>query len=76
MLQDEPERLGDVVASLQAMWGLKHIYCWHGLAAYWSGVATGQHFFLTQNCRQLRSVLLPAEAKWLWVSPLHWSDAL
>ena len=41
-MQDEPERLGEVVASLQAMWGLKHIYCWHGLAAYWSGVATGQ----------------------------------
>ncbi|DBA91995.1 TPA: hypothetical protein ACH3X2_003884 [Trebouxia sp. C0005] len=39
---EEPERLGDVVASLRQLWGLKHIYCWHGLAAYWSGVATGK----------------------------------
>lgn len=31
-----------MVASLRQLWGLKHIYCWHGLAAYWSGVATGQ----------------------------------
>lgn len=38
---EEPERLGDVVASLRQLWGLKHIYCWHGLAAYWSGVAPG-----------------------------------
>lgn len=49
MVQDEPERLGEVVASLQAMWGLKHIYCWHGLAAYWSGVATGHLLLLSQS---------------------------
>ena len=42
-MQEEPERLGDVVASLRQLWGLKHIYCWHGLAAYWSGVAPGQN---------------------------------
>lgn len=43
VVQEEPERLGDVVASLRQLWGVKHIYCWHGLAAYWSGVAPGTH---------------------------------
>ena len=28
-----------MVASLRATFGLRHIYCWHGLSAYWSGVA-------------------------------------
>jgi len=28
-----------VVASLRAEFGLRHVWCWHGLSAYWSGVA-------------------------------------
>ena len=52
LVQEEPERLGDVVASLRQLWGLKHIYCWHGLAAYWSGVAPGLEGFC---CLQLPS---------------------
>ena len=37
--QGRPDNLRAVVASLRAAFGLRHIYCWHGLSAYWSGVA-------------------------------------
>lgn len=40
MVQEEPPRLGSVVQSLKARFGLEYVYCWHGLPAYWSGVAT------------------------------------
>ncbi|KAG1653556.1 hypothetical protein FOA52_004063 [Chlamydomonas sp. UWO 241] len=35
------ERLGDVVASLKARYGLDYVYVWHGLPAYWAGVMPG-----------------------------------
>ena len=28
-----------VVSSLKQLYGLRYIYCWHGLSAYWSGVS-------------------------------------
>ena len=40
-VQDQPEDLRTVVSVLRAMYGVKFVYCWHGLPAYWSGVATG-----------------------------------
>jgi raffinose synthase len=32
------EDLRAVVASLRARFGVQHIYCWHGMPAYWGGV--------------------------------------
>ncbi|KAK9820373.1 hypothetical protein WJX72_009606 [[Myrmecia] bisecta] len=37
----EPEQLGTVIMALRELYNLRYIYCWHGLPAYWSGVATG-----------------------------------
>jgi len=34
----EAEDLGAVVASLRARFGVEHVYCWHGMPAYWGGV--------------------------------------
>ncbi|CAL8470414.1 g9956 [Coccomyxa elongata] len=34
-----PEQLGKVVDSLKQLYGLRYIYCWHGLSCYWSGVS-------------------------------------
>lgn len=36
---DQPEDLRAVVSHLKTTFGLDHIYCWHGLSAYWAGVA-------------------------------------
>eukprot|EP00200_Dunaliella_tertiolecta_P005843 CAMPEP_0202343484 /NCGR_PEP_ID=MMETSP1126-20121109/3581_1 /ASSEMBLY_ACC=CAM_ASM_000457 /TAXON_ID=3047 /ORGANISM="Dunaliella tertiolecta, Strain CCMP1320" /LENGTH=1166 /DNA_ID=CAMNT_0048934551 /DNA_START=372 /DNA_END=3872 /DNA_ORIENTATION=- len=33
-----PSRMQDVVAHLREKFGLRYIYCWHGLPAYWAGV--------------------------------------
>jgi len=38
-LQDQEEQFGVVVSSLKQLYGLRYIYCWHGLSAYWSGVS-------------------------------------
>ena len=37
--QENQEQLGSVVSSLKQLYGLRYIYCWHGLSAYWSGVS-------------------------------------
>jgi raffinose synthase len=37
----EPEDLRSVVASLRARFGVQHVYCWHGMPAYWGGVMPG-----------------------------------
>jgi hypothetical protein len=29
-----------VVSSLKQLYGLRYIYCWHGLSSYWSGIST------------------------------------
>ena len=39
MAQENQEQLGSVVSSLKQLYGLRYIYCWHGLSAYWSGVS-------------------------------------
>ena len=39
MAQENEEQLGSVVSSLKQLYGLRYIYCWHGLSAYWSGVS-------------------------------------
>ncbi|KAF5843133.1 raffinose synthase or seed imbibition protein Sip1-domain-containing protein [Dunaliella salina] len=33
-----PSRMQDVVAHLRERFGLRYVYCWHGLPAYWAGV--------------------------------------
>lgn len=38
---DREERFGEVVRHLKASYGLKYVYCWHGLPAYWAGVMPG-----------------------------------
>lgn len=38
-MQGLPPRLDLVVQSLRDSFGVKYVYCWHGLSAYWSGVA-------------------------------------
>lgn len=49
--QGRPDDLGAVVASLRSAFGLRHIYCWHGLSAYWSGVATDEPGMATYQAR-------------------------
>ena len=39
----EPQ-LGEVVKSLKQAWGVEYIYAWHGLPAYWAGVAVGESY--------------------------------
>jgi raffinose synthase len=34
----EAEDLRSVVASLRQRFGVQHVYCWHGMPAYWGGV--------------------------------------
>ena len=38
-MQGRTEDLASVVKSLQKSFGIEYIYAWHGLSAYWSGVA-------------------------------------
>lgn len=38
-LQGKPGALGQVVAVLKAVYQLEHVYVWHGLSAYWSGLS-------------------------------------
>ena len=38
-MQGRPGALGQVVAVLKAVYGLDHVYVWHGLSAYWSGLS-------------------------------------
>lgn len=38
-VQGSAEQLGKVVDSLKQLYGLRYIYCWHGLSCYWSGVS-------------------------------------
>ncbi|GFR50303.1 hypothetical protein Agub_g12493, partial [Astrephomene gubernaculifera] len=33
-----PEALGTVVAHIKRKFGVRYIYCWHGLPGYWAGV--------------------------------------
>eukprot|EP00798_Chlamydomonas_sp_ICE-L_P012937 gene12937-5975_t len=33
------EDLGSVVAALKKRYGLKYVYCWHGLPGYWAGLS-------------------------------------
>ena len=40
--QGRPESLGGVVSSLKQLYGLRDIFCWHGLSLYWSGVSTDE----------------------------------
>ena len=42
LLQDKPPQLNRVVKMLKGRFGLDYIYCWHGLPAYWSGVAVAE----------------------------------
>lgn len=42
VVQGEPAQLGRVVEMLKSRFGLDFIYCWHGLPAYWSGVAVAE----------------------------------
>lgn len=39
VVQGSTEQLGKVVDSLKQLYGLRYIYCWHGLSCYWSGVS-------------------------------------
>ena len=41
-LQGLEPQLGEVVKSLKQAWGVEYIYAWHGLPAYWAGVAVGE----------------------------------
>ena len=38
-VQGKPAQLGSVVKAVKQRFGLEYVYCWHGLPAYWSGVA-------------------------------------
>ena len=38
-VQGKPGALGQVVAVLKAVYDLDHVYVWHGLSAYWSGMS-------------------------------------
>ena len=38
-VQGKPGALGQVVAVLKAVYQLDHVYVWHGLSAYWSGLS-------------------------------------
>ena len=38
--QGRQEQLGVVVSSLKQLYGLRDVFCWHGLSLYWSGVST------------------------------------
>ena len=38
-MQGKPGALGQVVAVLKAVYQLDHVYVWHGLSAYWSGLS-------------------------------------
>ena len=37
--QGRTEDLASVVRSLRRSFGIEYIYAWHGLSAYWSGIA-------------------------------------
>ena len=39
-MQGRGEQLGAVVDSLKRLYGLRDVFCWHGLSLYWSGVST------------------------------------
>ena len=39
-MQGRGEQLGVVVDSLKRLYGLRDVFCWHGLSLYWSGVST------------------------------------
>ncbi|KAG2451611.1 hypothetical protein HYH02_003392 [Chlamydomonas schloesseri] len=38
-----PEALGTVVAHIKRKFGVRYIYCWHGLPGYWAGVMPTDH---------------------------------
>ncbi len=54
-----------VVSSLKQLYGLRYIYCWHGLSAYWSGVSPDPKergvakYNATLHYSQVCSCLLP-----------------
>ena len=50
-LQGKPEALGDVVRSLKSVFNLQHVYVWHGLSAYWSGVSVDDEGVSQYNSR-------------------------
>ena len=58
-LQGLEPQLGEVVKSLKQAWGVEYIYAWHGLPAYWAGVAVGE---LYHCCRAAASAALLALA--------------
>ena len=48
-----------MVKSLKQAWGVEYIYAWHGLPAYWAGVAVGESCHLCQAATS-GSLLAPA----------------
>ena len=58
-LQGLEPQLGEVVKSLKQAWGVEYIYAWHGLPAYWAGVAVGESYHC---CQAAASALLLALA--------------
>ena len=54
-LQGLEPQLGEVVKSLKQAWGVEYIYAWHGLPAYWAGVAVGE----SHHCCQAAPFALP-----------------
>lgn len=69
MLQGWDEQLGKVVDSLKQLYGLRYIYCWHGLSCYWSGVSPYEEGVAKYNARLVFSEV----SSWLCFSPCrHW----
>ncbi|EIE27114.1 raffinose synthase [Coccomyxa subellipsoidea C-169] len=52
-------QLGKVVDSLKQLYGLRYIYCWHGLSCYWSGVSPYEEDVANYNARLVFSEPTP-----------------
>ena len=74
VVQGSTEQLGKVVDSLKQLYGLRYIYCWHGLSCYWSGVSPYEKELEKYNarlvfsevcCRLLRGSMSPSKCHFL-----------
>jgi hypothetical protein len=64
--QARPANLAWVVSNLKLKYGVKYVYCWHGLPAYWAGVHASP--MNSQGSVPNRA----AAAAQLYVFPIQW----